>query len=683
MGTQSVVSFFDLETELCAMLRSFNIPITATATLTHSSTHAPPPPPPLHHTPSDPNELNIDLCDDNNDNNNDNDNDDQPLTSCVISNRFEMFGLGPLARHPHIQHMFPDLHTEFAQVTTADVISRLEEFISSSQPSSASIFNSKHTGNSGNGSGSSSFSLSLFKDYLCEYYETHDLSTLGIVIRGSMKAELLMIRHIQARREELLLDMQKKFLNNINGQGHSAPSHIDNNAKRKPANAQSNNNMTCVANLKIDIYPSTREGTLSLLDCFQKKLDCPYAPSYGKTHNLLESLWKEDKKKYRRVDIVQSGGDQAMVNQKSKKRRRKSNSTADNDAILKDNIELTTFENNILCAAAELVMLHVGGSKHKSKTLFIKQPESIVISKSRDIKKNRSGDGGNDVADESDLTEKVINGNEGNSSEVDSSSRGSKSSADQGDDDDSSSSSGDDDDEEEEEDDSSTSSDDKDSSSSSDDKDSSSSSDDDDAEDTSIEAAGKSQSSVNVVAAKRVKSISNEIPFEGRITMGSLRCEPSHVESIDVAEFLPWCQTNSLTQNTSKIEHLRSIGRWGESLVYQYLLFQFPDRVVTWLNEKEETNASYDLKLERRGNSVSTDHGARTIFVEVKATQYSDKNVFQISKWEWDFMSSLPRVQYDIYRVYNAGNGKTVRLAVYHDVFKLIEERKIQLCLAV
>jgi hypothetical protein len=118
-------------------------------------------------------------------------------------------------------------------------------------------------------------------------------------------------------------------------------------------------------------------------------------------------------------------------------------------------------------------------------------------------------------------------------------------------------------------------------------------------------------------------------------------------------------------------------------LVYQYLLFQFPDRVVTWLNEKEETNASYDLKLERRGNSVSTDHGARTIFVEVKATQYSDKNVFQISKWEWDFMSSLPRVQYDIYRVYNAGNGKTVRLAVYHDVFKLIEERKIQLCLAV
>ncbi len=67
----------------------------------------------------------------------------------------------------------------------------------------------------------------------------------------------------------------------------------------------------------------------------------------------------------------------------------------------------------------------------------------------------------------------------------------------------------------------------------------------------------------------------------------------------------------------------------------------------------------------------------------MKSTQFGDKNVFQVSWQEWEFITTLPRVKYDIYRVYHAGDGNKARIVKYPDVFNLMLERKIQLCLAV
>jgi hypothetical protein len=44
----------------------------------------------------------------------------------------------------------------------------------------------------------------------------------------------------------------------------------------------------------------------------------------------------------------------------------------------------------------------------------------------------------------------------------------------------------------------------------------------------------------------------------------------------------------------------QATGRWGEALVYQYLLASHPHSTVVWENEKEETKAPFDLKLTHR-----------------------------------------------------------------------------------
>jgi hypothetical protein len=665
VGTQSVVSFSDLELELCVMLRSFNIPIRKS------------PPPPL-----DPNEVNIDM------NEQDEEEEEKGEHGNAVSSSFEVFGLGPLALHPQVQQLFPGLAAASVSVSvsTADVISRLEEFLSSpthcssSSSNTSTGFNSEHTHLGGRAK--VRIDISNFQAYVCQYYEVSSPGTLGLLIKGSLEAELLMLRHVTAQREALLLGMQKQYFEGMHEQYASeigAQSSHDTARKVPKAKPRAASD----APMKLDICPSSRPETLSLLSRFAKKLDCPYAPSFGKAHGVLETLWKQEKlnKLKSLKDFEPHGGSGSGSGSSQSKRRRKrgrSSQEVSSGAVWSGKDSglgaelLSVFEKELLCCTTEYVMLHVGGSKYKNKHLCALQCGEAVDSEETEEEE-----------------EEGVDDNSSNESSGDGSGGGS----------DSDSSSG------EEE-------------SSDDDSESEVESDenncDKDTTSTQVVSTTTPQTTqlnaTNLIISSGANStmppthLRSVEPFEGKLMMGSLRASPAAVEAIEVASFLPWCQHNSLSaRHASKTEHLRAIGRWGESLVYQYLLFQYPDSKVTWLNEKEETNASYDLKLERKGNSshhnssiinMKSNHscpsggpqrqiGAKTIFIEVKATQYSDKNVFQISKWEWDFMSSLPRVQYDIYRVYNAGDGQKVKLTVYRDVFKLVEERKIQLCLAV
>jgi hypothetical protein len=121
------------------------------------------------------------------------------------------------------------------------------------------------------------------------------------------------------------------------------------------------------------------------------------------------------------------------------------------------------------------------------------------------------------------------------------------------------------------------------------------------------------------------------------------------------------------------------IGRWGEALVYQYLLSTQITSSVTWLNATTETKAFYDILLETKKQGLST-----TRFIEVKTTTSRDKNVFELSPWEYDFLSSHPRPNYDIYRVYGAPASTFIpRIVVYRDVFQLLQEKSVSLCMCV
>ena len=138
-----------------------------------------------------------------------------------------------------------------------------------------------------------------------------------------------------------------------------------------------------------------------------------------------------------------------------------------------------------------------------------------------------------------------------------------------------------------------------------------------------------------------------------------------------VSRFVPWWEEVDACDT-------RAVGRWGEALVYQYLLASYPARenhLVEWLNAEGETNSFYDIKV----TDVAT---GRVTFVEVKSTRFDDKNAFEISPWEWDF-ATKPSVDYHIYRVYNAGDKKRVRVCVVRDPATLCREHKISMALVI
>ena len=124
---------------------------------------------------------------------------------------------------------------------------------------------------------------------------------------------------------------------------------------------------------------------------------------------------------------------------------------------------------------------------------------------------------------------------------------------------------------------------------------------------------------------------------------------------------------------------------------------------VEWVNEQEESRASYDLILRERmqpthgrdkasrclgqgepglGGSSSRPTVTTTTYIEVKTTRFDELNVFELSLWEWQFATGNPRVRYHIYRVFNAGDVDKVRIVVVEDVLQMITERRVKLCLA-
>lgn len=170
------------------------------------------------------------------------------------------------------------------------------------------------------------------------------------------------------------------------------------------------------------------------------------------------------------------------------------------------------------------------------------------------------------------------------------------------------------------------------------------------------------------------------------------------------------------------VKDSQAVGRWGEALVYQYLLHASPaGSAVNWLNQVEESRACYDIILSApTSTNLSAVHASRahhncdtalgttpcgstalpsslpsfaqsssgggrqsTEYIEVKSTRYSNRNVFEISPNEWQFAAADSRVPYHIFRVFSAGDASNVKIVVVKDVLSRITEGRVKICLAI
>lgn len=123
------------------------------------------------------------------------------------------------------------------------------------------------------------------------------------------------------------------------------------------------------------------------------------------------------------------------------------------------------------------------------------------------------------------------------------------------------------------------------------------------------------------------------------------------------------------------------IGRWGEMLVFDYLLKQkeFHSEIydVIWVNDVAESGKPYDFEV-----ICTTEDEAFTLYVEVKATCSSKKEVFEISSNEVKFASEQGE-RYHIYRIFNAGNTGQVQLVRLTNVTHKMETKEVRLLMVI
>ena len=133
----------------------------------------------------------------------------------------------------------------------------------------------------------------------------------------------------------------------------------------------------------------------------------------------------------------------------------------------------------------------------------------------------------------------------------------------------------------------------------------------------------------------------------------------------------------TLSESSDRIE----IGRWGEMLVYDYLLHQkeLHEDIydVIWSNDVEESGKPYDFEV-----VCATDEEAYTIYIEVKATQSSQKEVFEISANEVKFASEHGE-RYHIYRIFSAGATEKVQLVRLTNVSHKMDNKEVRLLMVI
>ena len=129
------------------------------------------------------------------------------------------------------------------------------------------------------------------------------------------------------------------------------------------------------------------------------------------------------------------------------------------------------------------------------------------------------------------------------------------------------------------------------------------------------------------------------------------------------------------------------IGRWGEEYVFEFLQEQARCDLsgsveIVWINEKGNTTAPYDIEIRRNGVRGGDDRRPVLTYVEVKTTSSDQKDIFELSVQQLQF-ARAHQDAFHLYRVFNAGKPKNVRIRRLQNLAEHIEKKAVKLCLVI
>ncbi|XP_078347983.1 uncharacterized protein LOC144633073 isoform X2 [Oculina patagonica] len=132
------------------------------------------------------------------------------------------------------------------------------------------------------------------------------------------------------------------------------------------------------------------------------------------------------------------------------------------------------------------------------------------------------------------------------------------------------------------------------------------------------------------------------------------------------------------------------IGRWGEQCVFEFLQNQAkcvpPDVQVEiiWVNEGGNTTTPYDIEIRRHLKGVGGDENRTTLstYIEVKTTSSDQKEIFELSVPELRFAITQQEA-FHLYRVFNAGKPKSVRILRLQNLASNLERKTVKLCMVI
>lgn len=699
-GSTAIISYLDVERDLVTVLRSFSLPSLKSLYDQQQSAAC-------NQQIKDPHEIDIDdLEEAANEAIEGNLSSQEPT---IESPSFLDYGIGPLYHHPSVSHYFPQLLPN----------SSTENFVGSTVILRSLATCLKDI---------SSATVEKLEAFVCKDLEVSKLSDVGIIITGNLKLELTMIGHVHAARVKSIVELSRLYLKHFNdseneiNQAYELTTRNRRQRERELAEecphvlSQPSSSSILPSNTIPLGDQSKRRGVPSVVTtrgavtsfvarCAAILADSPYSPSFQKALKAVEliSQWS---------GAVPSEG-------RSKKKRKRNKEWEPSESYGKRQLDFEEVgdidwsEKNVPGndikslqeVAAEYVMLHLGGEKYRVKHIIDERKAEDIVEEEDSVENNveKKCSGEDSVVGDSDVHgDEIVPVRLEDPRSIDDNDNASSACPDKK----------------------------------------------ADPLEGTIEPVdlGPALPEVTADATLRPKSCTADVIVHSKDNLGTSSSHSMNITNSDsgtcklklkleekadtsfecrlfnsssssnaisttqpgnlmytinnesIRDLVPWCGVLSGGNEENKeILDLHSIGKWGEALVYQYLMGKNPSLqvpglaspTVEWLNEKEETRAGYDIitTVSKRVNNQGFGAGNRassvteTTYIEVKTSRFDNLNTFEISLWEWQFATSNPRVRYHIYRVYNAFSPSKVRIVVLEDVLELITMKKVKLCL--
>ncbi|CAF5031143.1 unnamed protein product, partial [Rotaria sp. Silwood1] len=157
-----------------------------------------------------------------------------------------------------------------------------------------------------------------------------------------------------------------------------------------------------------------------------------------------------------------------------------------------------------------------------------------------------------------------------------------------------------------------------------------------------------------------------------------------HTKHVNIEDLTHQVLDNRNSTIGSDQESLEKVGRWGEQWVNEYLRAKYHDKIqlneieIVWLNEKLEQGKPYDFILKNLKTNIIT-------YIEVKSTLSNNRQLIPITYNELQYCCSLSDINqhFQIYRIYNTGQVKKVKLRIVENVEEKLRKHDLELFLLI